>query len=177
MSELEQNKPEDMEKEIEKIYTEFSDRVFRFVYSIMMDKSVAEDITQETFLEAVRHYQKFSCHPNQKAWLYKVARYKINNHCKKYDRIQYLADEQQGQEPSATEEGYFQVELKELLEKELTKEEQTRFERSFMMKEEISDMARMENITDGNMRVRLNRMYKKIYEIMEGSKKEKKKEK
>ncbi len=45
--------------ELETLYREHFQRVYSYVYYRVLDPAVAEDVTSDTFVKAVRHYDKF----------------------------------------------------------------------------------------------------------------------
>jgi len=59
--------------------------VFAYSQRRVNDRQVAEDITAEVFLEAVRHYKKRSCE-DPLPWLYGIARRKVADHLRSASR-------------------------------------------------------------------------------------------
>jgi RNA polymerase sigma-70 factor (ECF subfamily) len=49
------------------------DHLFRWLYHLSRDRHAAEDLTQETFLKALAHLQKFRAGTNFRAWLFRIA--------------------------------------------------------------------------------------------------------
>lgn len=60
-------------KEFERIYKETFQNVFMYIYTLSNDYSLAEDITQDTFLKAYE-YLLTTGKPLNKSWFYTVAR-------------------------------------------------------------------------------------------------------
>ena len=50
------------------------DAVFRFARSLAGDDVAAEDLTQETFLQALRHWDQYTLGTNCRAWLFTICR-------------------------------------------------------------------------------------------------------
>ncbi len=157
-------------EEIEKLYMDFKDRIFWFVHSRIMDENVAEDITQEIFLEAMHHYELFSQHSNKVGWLFAVAHFKMFEYFRRLSKLELLDNEEVMPEAYMEDTGYSQIELDIVLNELLTPEELLRFKRYFVWGEHIEEIAEKENISNGNMRVRLTRLKQKVFEAIDGSK-------
>ncbi len=50
------------------------DAVYRYAFSLTRDRSEAEDLTQDTYLQALRHWEQFRPGPNARAWLFTICR-------------------------------------------------------------------------------------------------------
>jgi len=50
------------------------DAVYRYAYALTRDRSEAEDLTQDTFLRALRHWDQFRPGTNARAWLFTICR-------------------------------------------------------------------------------------------------------
>jgi RNA polymerase sigma-70 factor (ECF subfamily) len=48
-------------------------RLYRWVYHLTHDRHLAEDLTQESFLKAFSHLQRFRAGTNFRAWLFRIA--------------------------------------------------------------------------------------------------------
>jgi len=55
------------------IYEHFSAQIHRYVYRLVGNQELADDITQETFLRAFQGIRKISQDANVSAWLYRIA--------------------------------------------------------------------------------------------------------
>jgi RNA polymerase sigma-70 factor (ECF subfamily) len=60
--------------EIEKIYTQNFQNVYRYVLSLCRDETIAEDVTSETFLKAIDAIDSFRGDCSIKAWLCQIAK-------------------------------------------------------------------------------------------------------
>ncbi len=78
--------------EFEEIYTAYYDDVFKFALTLCQDKTMAEDITQETFLKAISNINSFRNQCKFKVWLCQIAKnyyfslYKKN---KKIEKVRF----------------------------------------------------------------------------------------
>jgi RNA polymerase sigma-70 factor, ECF subfamily len=55
------------------IYEHFSAQIHRYVFRLVNNQELADDITQETFLKAFQNIRKISDDSNISAWLYRIA--------------------------------------------------------------------------------------------------------
>jgi len=60
--------------EIENLYDLYFKDVYIYIYGITKNKSVAEDITQDTFLKALKNIGKFDGSKDIRAWLFTIAK-------------------------------------------------------------------------------------------------------
>jgi len=56
------------------IYSEYFSGVYKYVLSLCMNESIAEEITQETFFKAMRHIDKFNGSCKLYVWLCQIAK-------------------------------------------------------------------------------------------------------
>lgn len=72
------------------VYEKYQRGLFLYLYSLCKNRSLAEDLVQETFLKALLSLP--GGHPNLKAWLYLVARNLYFNLCRSEKRLTTLDD-------------------------------------------------------------------------------------
>ena len=60
--------------EIEKIYVQHFQSVYRYVFSLCRNETTAEDVTSETFLKAIKAIDKFKGDCGVKVWLCQIAK-------------------------------------------------------------------------------------------------------
>jgi RNA polymerase sigma-70 factor (ECF subfamily) len=58
------------------------DRLYRWLYHLTRDPHAAEDLTQDTFLKAFAHLNRFQAGTNFAAWLFRIAHNNFANHCR-----------------------------------------------------------------------------------------------
>ncbi len=61
-------------------------RVYGYLFRRCPDRAVAEDLTQQTFLEAVRHRRSFDGRSSPLTWLTGIARHKLVDHFRALER-------------------------------------------------------------------------------------------
>ncbi len=67
----------------EKWLSDHGDFLFRYACVRVRDKSVAEDMVQETFLAAMKAMGRFDPNQSERAWLVGILRHKIVDHIRK----------------------------------------------------------------------------------------------
>lgn len=65
------------------IYERYKQDVFQYLMSLTHDKALAEDLTSETFLSAIKALVRFQGKSDIKTWLFSIARYKWYEHLRK----------------------------------------------------------------------------------------------
>lgn len=65
------------------IYQEYSKAIYNYLLSLTKNQSIAEELLQETFYSAIKNISKFKKESSLKTWLYKIAKNKWNDYCKK----------------------------------------------------------------------------------------------
>lgn len=78
---------------------EHGDCLFRYALARVRNPEVAEDLVQETFLAAVRGYEKFGGRSSVRSWLCGILKHKIIDHYRKSSRetsftdLEFFSDE------------------------------------------------------------------------------------
>lgn len=76
-------KAEGEEVEIEVIYRKYFRDVFFYVRAISGNESLAEEITQETFVKAMKNIEQFDERKEIRAWLFTIAKNTYFRHCRR----------------------------------------------------------------------------------------------
>ena len=128
-------------------------------------KSLAQDVLQETLYIAYKKWDQLKEHPNQTGFLIETARYKIQDFNKKTRKLQREIPIE-GHEHIEAKDQYGKVELDIVLENNLDKEDKKRFSRYFVRGFKIPEMAKLENTSENNMSVRINRLRGKVAKVI-----------
>lgn len=152
--------------EFTEIYKTYFDDIFRLVYRRVLNRQIAEDITQDTFIAAFKIKDKFLGHPEPILWLRRTAYNKIRE---QYRRMKHRATEPLEEESPALakqEARYGEIELRLSALAAISEEEWRIIRDHHVCGITIAELARSETVTESNMRVRLFRFRKKLMEGM-----------
>lgn len=69
--------------DFEEIYVKYFSDVYKYVLSLCRDKTIAEEVTQETFFKAMLHIDKFNGNCKLYVWLCQIAKNTYFSLCKK----------------------------------------------------------------------------------------------
>jgi RNA polymerase sigma-70 factor (ECF subfamily) len=165
-----------LKKEFSKIYDKYINQIYRFVFLKVNSKEIAEDITSETFLKVWESYKNNKIE-NISAFLYQVARNLITDYYRQKSRTQFLPLESVSIiDPSNN--------LKEISENksdiETIKSALFRLENEnyqniiiwhYLNDLSIKEISKINNQSEGAVRVMLSRALKELKEIIEGDNK------
>ena len=70
-----------------KIYNEYFQNVYKYVYSLCHNESIAEEITQETFYKVLKNIDKFKGDCHLFTWICQIAKNTYYTYCKKEKKI------------------------------------------------------------------------------------------
>lgn len=73
--------------ELEEIYKRYFKDVYLFVYSLSKDQHIAEDITSETFIKAIRALSSFKGDSDIKVWLFQIAKNTYYSYLRKNNHV------------------------------------------------------------------------------------------
>ena len=64
-------------------YNQFKDKIYNyFLYRVGFDKSLAEDLTSEVFIKALKNFKNFDIEKKFQSWIYMIAHNHLVNHYK-----------------------------------------------------------------------------------------------
>ena len=72
--------------DFEGIYQSYCKDVFRYLRSLSAGEDLAEEITQETFVKALKAIDRFQGDKDIRAWLFTIAKHTYYTHCKREKR-------------------------------------------------------------------------------------------
>lgn len=78
--------------DFEEIYKAYFKDVYRYTCSLSADTAVAEEVTQETFVKALKAIDRFDGTKDIRAWLFTIAKNTYFSYCRKQKR--YAAEEE-----------------------------------------------------------------------------------
>ena len=73
-------------EDFEAIYVQHFDGVYKYVFSLCRNETMAEEITQETFYWAMEHIEKFEGKCKLYVWLFQIEKNKFLTYAKKQKR-------------------------------------------------------------------------------------------
>lgn len=80
------------QKAYSEIVNQYQEKIFNFVYRMVKDRPLAEDITQETFIKAFRALSSFNSEYAFSTWLFKIAANNCIDHFRKKKLKTYSLD-------------------------------------------------------------------------------------
>ncbi|WP_274307160.1 RNA polymerase sigma factor [Solibacillus daqui] len=83
--------------DLEQDYARYHDNIFRFIYFLTLDASLAEDLMQETFIRAFNGRQSFRQQSNTLTWLRTIARNLVYDAMKRKKIIRFITFQKQHQ--------------------------------------------------------------------------------
>lgn len=83
---------EEMEP-MEQIYQKYADTVFRFIFSKTQDYHIAEELTQETFYQAVRSISKYDGKCKISTWLCAIAKNQLYTYYRKNPQMEEMVND------------------------------------------------------------------------------------
>jgi RNA polymerase sigma-70 factor, ECF subfamily len=86
------NLPEDADRNLDfdALVTKYEKKIFNVIYRFIGDYEEATDLTQETFISAFRHFDRFRGEAKVFTWLYQIARNLCINRVRQRDRQRAL---------------------------------------------------------------------------------------
>lgn len=154
-------------KNFEPLYKKYFEAIFRFVYQRLDDKNAANDITQQTFINALVNIKKYENRGLPFAsWLYRIALNELNKWFRTQKTSRTINIETAGVESlfeEIEEQPYqeYNIKLKKIL-TELEPNNLLLIEMRFFEKRSFKEMGNILNITENNAKVRLYRLLDKI---------------
>ncbi len=72
------------------LVAKYEKRIFNLIYRLLGDYEEAADLTQETFINAYRHFDQFRGESRVFTWLYQIARNHCINRIRRRDRMKAM---------------------------------------------------------------------------------------
>ncbi|AQQ53268.1 RNA polymerase sigma factor [Planococcus lenghuensis] len=83
-----------MEEEIEQLYREHSDAVYRYLFLLVRNKETAEDLTQDAFFKAFKRLSSYRGEASEATWLMRIARNVTYDHFRRKRIIRFFSFEE-----------------------------------------------------------------------------------
>ncbi|WP_052131391.1 RNA polymerase sigma factor [Planococcus sp. CAU13] len=81
--------------EFQEIYENHSEQVYRYIYFLLREKELAEDLTQDVFLKVYRNLDQFNQEAAMATWILKIARNLTYDHLRRKRIVPFLPIEHQ----------------------------------------------------------------------------------
>jgi RNA polymerase sigma factor (sigma-70 family) len=78
---------------MERIYTEYSKMIYKYLFSMTHNENIAEELMQETFYQAIRCQSRYDGSCKITTWLSAIAKNQWRNYCKKHHNKEVLNQE------------------------------------------------------------------------------------
>ncbi|PAE43444.1 hypothetical protein CHI06_06470 [Bacillus sp. 7884-1] len=76
----------DMTDPLEEMYQAYKDPVFRYLRNMCHSRTIAEELTHDTFIKAFKGFSRFRGESSLKTWLFKIARNTYLNEVNKFSK-------------------------------------------------------------------------------------------
>lgn len=154
---------EEEQELINRLYSENYDILLGFAANSQECRNVmmAEDIVHDAFCEAIRKIEEVKDHPNPGGWLMNTVKFKL---CAEYRRAcsRDIGYEECETDKAGNDDKFEAAELEVLMESQLDEHERRLLHLYYDHGYTAKEIAAMENITDGNFKVRMCRLKKKL---------------
>jgi RNA polymerase sigma-70 factor, ECF subfamily len=149
---------------LEEMYQAYKEPIFRYLRNMCRSRTIAEELTHDTFIKAFKGYGRFRGESSLKTWLFKIARNTYLNEAGKFSR----KNEIPFAEPELQSEGTTRNIETEMMIKQ-TLQRLSEKERSLLILREqgfsLNEMAEILNQSEGNIKVGIHRAKKKFKEF------------
>jgi RNA polymerase sigma-70 factor (ECF subfamily) len=76
-----------------KIYNQYYDKIYKFIYYRTFNREISEDLTGQTFLKVLEYFKSYDPLKGKfNSWIYKIAINCVNKHFKRYKSTDDYAD-------------------------------------------------------------------------------------
>ncbi|MDN4527262.1 RNA polymerase sigma factor SigX [Fictibacillus fluitans] len=75
-----------MNDSFDRLYSDYHQSLFQFIFYMVRDREAAEDIVQEVYIKVLKAYQSFQGKSSEKTWLYSIARHVTIDWIRKQNR-------------------------------------------------------------------------------------------
>lgn len=148
--------------------------VFSLIVRMVNSEEDAEELTQDTLMKAFEHLSSFNGKSSFSTWIYRIAYNTALSFLRKKNVEQTVIDDNQWNRISDTQiDDALNNESEEQIEKlqqaltKLTAEERALVTLFYEEEHSIQELAQILNLNEGNIKVKLHRLRKKLYVLMQ----------
>lgn len=149
----------------ETLVRRYQANVYRFVVNLTSDASVAEDITQETFVRAFRSLRRYRGESRFTTWLFSIARNCAVDDARRSARRSRLATRLREREVPASSDGPVGLEVREALAR-LPTDLREPVLLIDLLGFSYSEVARMTRVREGTIKSRMHRARRLLIEAL-----------
>ena len=160
-------------KFVEELYKEYYNKMLNMVRKDTLCGSMAEDIVQDAFAEAVRNAEKLYTHENPGGWLMETAKFKTMGVHRRVQKRALMETEDILLEIKGYEADYGLIELHMVMDEVLNEHELMLLHMFYYAGYSVKELAVMEGITEGNFKVRMLRIRNKVKQALKDKRKRK----
>lgn len=142
---------------VETLFRKHADEIGRYLVAMVRDRTLAEDLLQDTFHDALRAQAQLPGIENDRAWLYGIARHRALGALRRGRRLQRAVVRLAGSRDVAEEADDELVALLDLLERELEPELRALVLLRYVHGFQAAELAAMAGLTPEAVRQRLAR--------------------
>lgn len=147
---------------------------FSLIVRMVNSEEDAEELTQDTFMKAFEHLSSFNGKSSFSTWIYRIAYNTALSFLRKKNVEQTVIDDNQWNRISDTQiddalnnESEEQIERLQQALIKLTAEERALVTLFYEEEHSIQELAQILNLNEGNIKVKLHRLRKKLYVLMQ----------
>lgn len=147
---------------------------FSLIVRMVNSEEDAEELTQDTLMKAFEHLSSFNGKSSFSTWIYRIAYNTALSFLRKKNVEQTVIDDNQWNRISDTQiDDALNNESEEQIEKlqqaltKLTAEERALVTLFYEEEHSIQELAQILNLNEGNIKVKLHRLRKKLYVLMQ----------
>lgn len=151
------------------IVERYGDRIFALLTGIAGNRMDAEELASDVFLKAFDSLHRFRGECKFSTWLYRIAYNTAVSHTRRKKPHTVAIDERLPDIPDDTQEALLKEAQLRSLEKALTRltpDERALTELFYMQKVPVHDISAVTGDTEGNLKVKLFRIRKKLADII-----------
>lgn len=152
----------DEEMFFEELYLNTREALLKYLCSLSGPNGWAEDIVQDAYYEAYKRREMLLGHPNPAGWLYKTACNLYRNAKRRRDNCNISLDVVPETQTIAEETHYEYVEWCITIQGALREKDGQLLRRYYLEGYSVREMAKEFNLTEENIRVKLNRIRKQM---------------